>query len=132
MPVSIALSITTAGETAPLASSEGLRSVISAASAGGLLVLLIGITMMAGEFRHNTATTTFLITPVRLADAGACVLVSTHILSDVERIGDRAVVLDRGTKKAEGTLDELRRQAGLPADADLEASFLTLTEDAPA
>lgn len=65
VPVSIALSITTASDTAPLTSSEGLRGVISAASAGGLLVLLIGITMMAGEFRHNTATTTFLITPVR-------------------------------------------------------------------
>lgn len=65
VPVSISLSITTANEAAPLASSEGLRGVISAASAGGLLVLLIGITMMAGEFRHNTATPTFLITPDR-------------------------------------------------------------------
>jgi hypothetical protein len=39
--------------------------VFSAASAGGLLLLLVGITMMAGEFRHNTATPTFLITPDR-------------------------------------------------------------------
>jgi ABC-type transport system involved in multi-copper enzyme maturation permease subunit len=64
VPVSIALSITTANST-PLASSEGLRGVFSAASAGGLLLLLVGITMMAGEFRHNTATPTFLITPDR-------------------------------------------------------------------
>ena len=49
----------------PLASSEGVRGVMSAASAGVLLVLLVGISMMAGEFRHNTATPTFLITPDR-------------------------------------------------------------------
>jgi ABC-type multidrug transport system ATPase subunit len=65
-----------------------------------------------------------------VAAAGACVLVSTHVLSDVERISDRAIVLDRGSKKAEGTLDELRRQAGLAPGAGLEASFLALTEDA--
>jgi ABC-type transport system involved in multi-copper enzyme maturation permease subunit len=65
VPVSIALSITAASDATPLASSEGLRGVFSASSAGGLLVLLIGITMMAGEFRHNTATPTFLITPGR-------------------------------------------------------------------
>ena len=65
VPVSIALSITSATDAAPLTSSEGLRGVFSAASVGGLLLLLIGITMMAGEFRHNTATPTFLITPDR-------------------------------------------------------------------
>jgi ABC-2 type transport system permease protein len=65
VPVSIALSMTTENDAAPLTSSEGLRGVFSAASAGGLLVLLIGITMAAGEFRHNTATPTFLITPDR-------------------------------------------------------------------
>ena len=65
VPVSIALSITSATDAAPLTSGEGLRGVFSAASAGGLLLLLIGITMMAGEFRHNTATPTFLITPDR-------------------------------------------------------------------
>jgi ABC-type transport system involved in multi-copper enzyme maturation permease subunit len=65
VPVSIALSMTAGNDVAPLTSSEGLRGVMSAASAGGLLVLLIGISMMAGEFRHNTATTTFLISPDR-------------------------------------------------------------------
>jgi ABC-type multidrug transport system ATPase subunit len=64
-----------------------------------------------------------------LAAAGACILVSTHVLSDVERISDRAIVLDRGSAKAEGTLDELRRLAGLAPGANLEASFLALTED---
>jgi hypothetical protein len=54
VPVSIALAMTTRQDGAPLDSSEGLRNVLSAASSGGLLVLLIGIAMMAGEFRHNT------------------------------------------------------------------------------
>jgi ABC-type multidrug transport system ATPase subunit len=65
-----------------------------------------------------------------LAAGGASVLVATHILSDVERLSDRVIVLDRGTKRAEGTPDELRRQAGLGPDADLEAAYLALTEAA--
>lgn len=65
VPVSVALAITAGATDTPLGSSEGLRNVMSAASAGGLLVLLVGISMMAGEFRHNTATTTFLISPDR-------------------------------------------------------------------
>lgn len=65
VPVSIALSVTTGNDVVPLGSSEGLRGVMAAASAGALFLLLIGISMMAGEFRHNTATPTFLITPDR-------------------------------------------------------------------
>ena len=36
-----------------------------------LMLLLIGILLMAGEFRHNTATSTFLITPDRRRVVGA-------------------------------------------------------------
>lgn len=65
VPISIALAMTSGQEAAPLDTSEGLRNVMSAASAGALLVLLVGISLMAGEFRHNTATRTFLISPDR-------------------------------------------------------------------
>jgi ABC-2 type transport system ATP-binding protein len=65
-----------------------------------------------------------------LARAGASVLVATHILSDVERLADRVVVLDRGTKRADGAHAELRRQAQLAPDADLEAAYLALTDAA--
>src|SRR4030081_996103 len=47
----------------PLDSSEGVRNVMAAASSGTVLMLVIGILLTAGEFRHKTATSTFLITP---------------------------------------------------------------------
>jgi ABC-2 type transport system permease protein len=65
VPVSVALSITVANEQNPLSTSGGIRGVFSAASSGVLMALLVGITMSAGEFRHNTATPSFLITPDR-------------------------------------------------------------------
>ena len=65
VPVTIAVTMTVSNDGLVLDSSEGITAVFSAASAGGLLLLLLGITMMAGEFRHNTATTTFLVTPDR-------------------------------------------------------------------
>jgi ABC-2 type transport system permease protein len=65
VPASVALSITGVNHATRLSNSESLRDVMSAASSGGLVVLLIGISMVAGEFRHNTASTTFLITPQR-------------------------------------------------------------------
>lgn len=75
VPLSIALAILTAGqESSPMPSldtSEGLRNVMSAASSGAVLFIVIGILIMAGEFRHNTATSTFLISPDRRRVVGA-------------------------------------------------------------
>lgn len=67
VPISVASAIHSAGRAgrAPLDTGEGVRSVLSAASSGTLIVLVIGILVMAGEFRHNTATSTFLIAPDR-------------------------------------------------------------------
>ena len=67
VPLSIALAIAKIGtpDGTSLDSVEGFRNVIAAASSGGMLVLLIGIMVMAGEFRFNTITSTFLITPER-------------------------------------------------------------------
>lgn len=68
VPLSVVIAIQTAGRDgggAALNTSEGIRNVLAAASSGTLVVLVIGILMMAGEFRHNTATATFLITPDR-------------------------------------------------------------------
>ena len=68
VPVSVAISILTAGEPGAgpaLTTSEGIRGVISAASSGSLVILVLGVMVMAGEFRHNTATSTFLVSPDR-------------------------------------------------------------------
>ncbi len=67
VPISIALAVHTAGQPGSpiLDSNAGVRNVIAAASSGGLMLLVIGILMIAGEFRHNTATATFLVSPDR-------------------------------------------------------------------
>jgi len=87
VPVTIALTILGPHTGPPhtgvtLDSSEGVRRVISAASCTMMLVV-IGILVMAGEFRHNTATATFLITPdrkrVALAKLAATALVGIAI-----------------------------------------------------
>jgi hypothetical protein len=72
IPVSIALAIANPGNgNASLESTEGFRNVIAAASSGGVLMLIIGILMVAGEFRFGTITSTFLITPARGRVVGA-------------------------------------------------------------
>lgn len=51
---------------------------------------------------------------------------SIHQLNDAARVCDRLVLLSRGTVAGEGTIEELRAQAGV-ADAGLEEIFLALT-----
>jgi len=63
-PVGVALAVTSG--TKPLDSGGGVRYAMSAGASGAVMLLVIGILMMAGEFRHGTATSTFLVTPDRL------------------------------------------------------------------
>ncbi|MEI9990045.1 MAG: ATP-binding cassette domain-containing protein [Rhizomicrobium sp.] len=62
----------------------------------------------------------------RLAGEGKTILFSTHTMQHAERLCDRLLVLAKGKKVFEGTLDEARgllpRRARIGADADL--SFL--------
>ena len=57
-----------------------------------------------------------------------CVLFSTHILSEAERLCDRIGVIDRGRLLAAGTLDELRERTGRQY---LDEVFRALVHDEP-
>ena len=45
-------------------------------------------------------------------ESGTCVLFSTHVLSEAERLCDRLGIIDHGRLLAEGTVDELRAETG--------------------
>jgi ABC-2 type transport system ATP-binding protein len=61
-----------------------------------------------------------------LAEQGAAVLLSTHVLEVAENICDRVAIIDRGRIVAEGTLNDLQEQAKMP-ESNLEQVFLALT-----
>jgi ABC-2 type transport system permease protein len=64
VPILLATNVVTV-DSVPgrLDTSEGVRNVFSGASPP--LMLIVGIMLMAGEFRHGTATATFLASPIR-------------------------------------------------------------------
>src|SRR5256714_11384869 len=59
----------------------------------------------------------------QLREMGKCVLFSTHIMREVERLCDRVAVISQGKVQASGTLTELRRQH---QQDDLEELFFQL------
>jgi ABC-2 type transport system ATP-binding protein len=67
-------------------------------------------------------------TIVARARAGACVLVSSHLLHLVEEICTRVIIMDRGRKMADGTVAELASRADLTAaGSSLEQIFMHVT-----
>ncbi len=63
--------------------------------------------------------------------AGATVILTTHILEVAERLADRIGIIQAGKLVAEGTMTELREQAG-EREGTLEDIFLDLTREAEA
>jgi sodium transport system ATP-binding protein len=59
----------------------------------------------------------------RFRDEGRCVILSTHILAEAERLCDRLALIHRGRIVAAGSPDEVRRQAGRET---LEEAFISL------
>jgi sodium transport system ATP-binding protein len=56
---------------------------------------------------------------------GKCILFSTHIMSEVERLCDRIAILHKGELRAVGTLEELRQRTG---HHYMEEIFMSLVE----
>lgn len=112
--------------------SRGMRQKVALAGAlvhdPSLIILDEPLTGLdAGSARQVKDV---LIARVR---AGGTVLMTTHILEVAERMAERIGVIAGGRLIAEGTLDELRRQAGRNGNS-LEDVFLTLLaeQSAPA
>lgn len=64
-----------------------------------------------------------LKTVVELRDQGKCIVFSTHIMREAERLCDRMAIMHRGRFLAEGSLEELRDEYG---EEDLEELFFGL------
>jgi len=67
-----------------------------------------------------------LRTVAELRDQGKCILFSTHIMREAEKLCDRIAILHRGRILAEGTLDELRDRH---REHDLEELFFRLISE---
>ena len=59
----------------------------------------------------------------RLRDQGKCILYSTHIMREVEKLCNRVAIVSKGRIQAAGTLEELRDRYG---QQDLEELFFQL------
>jgi sodium transport system ATP-binding protein len=64
-----------------------------------------------------------LRTVAQLRDQGKCVIFSSHIMREVERLCDRVAIMHRGHILASGTLQDLRHSHG---EEDLEELFFQL------
>jgi ABC-2 type transport system ATP-binding protein len=56
------------------------------------------------------------------SERGATVLLSTHLLAEVDEVCSRVVILNRGRLAAEGTVSEIARRAAAPRSARLRVA----------
>ena len=73
------------------------------------------------------AARTLLDTVQELRDQGKCIVFSTHIMREAERLCDHIAILNRGRLLTEGTVDQLRERHG---ESDLEDLFYNLIREA--
>jgi sodium transport system ATP-binding protein len=67
-----------------------------------------------------------LKTVSELRDHGKCIIFSTHIMREAEKLCDRVAIMHCGRILAEGTLEELRNKHG---ESDLEELFFQLISE---
>jgi len=70
----------------------------------------------------------YLDTMNEMKEQGAGVLMSTHILATAEKYCDRFVILHFGKIRAQGTLEDLRKEFNMP-NASLDDIYVQLTKD---
>lgn len=63
-----------------------------------------------------------------LADEGTAVILSSHLLELVQELGDRILIVDKGRKIFDGTLDEARASIRASEGSTLEEVFFAVTE----
>jgi Cu-processing system ATP-binding protein len=101
--------------------SKGMRQRLGLAQAllGEPRVLLLDepTTGLDPALRHN-----FYEIVEELRGRGATVLLSSHALTELEERAGRVIIMNRGIKVADGTLDELRRIARLPTRIRLKVT----------
>ena len=104
--------------------SKGMRQKVALA---GALVHEPKLIMLDEPFTGLDAGSARVVKEVlrERVHAGCSVIMTTHILEVAERMADRIGVMANGRLIADGTLDELRLQAG-SGHASLEDTFLTL------
>jgi len=61
-----------------------------------------------------------------LAKRGGAALISTHMLDTAERFCDSATIIHQGRDVARGSIEELKKMAGLEGSAPLEEAFLRI------
>jgi ABC-2 type transport system ATP-binding protein len=64
---------------------------------------------------------------LEMKNDGAAILMSTHILSTAERYCDKFVVLHEGKLRASGTIEQLRKEFGMP-ESSLDDIYIALTK----
>jgi Cu-processing system ATP-binding protein len=103
--------------------SKGMRQRLGLAQAligrPQLLLLDEPTTGLDPELRQ-----TFYEAIQRLASEGTTVLLCSHALTELEERAGRVIIMNRGLKVADGSLDELRRLAQLPTRIRLKISGL--------
>ena len=62
----------------------------------------------------------------KLRDNGKSIIISTHIMSEAEKLCDRLAVIINGQKVAEGTVEEIKASTG---GSDLEEAFFVLYKE---
>lgn len=107
--------------------SKGMRQRLGLAQAligrPQLLLLDEPTTGLDPELRQ-----TFYEAIQRLAAEGTTVLLCSHALTELEERAGRVIIMNRGVKVADGSLDELRRLARLPTRIRLKVSGLASGE----